>query len=110
MNSVNILANLTRDPELKPTSSDTTVCSMRVAINVRGDKPAFIDVTAFGKLGETCHRQLTSGGRVAISGRLASSEWRTDAGDKRSRVEVIADDIRFLNRKETSAQPAEPKA
>ena len=98
MNNLSILANLTRDPELKPTSGDTAVCSMRVAINGRGEKPAFIDVTAFGKLGETCHGHLKSGARVAISGRIASSEWHTDGGEKRSRVEVIASDVSFLSR------------
>jgi single-strand DNA-binding protein len=109
MNSVNIIANLTRDPELKPTSSDTAVCSMRVAINGRAEKPAFIDVTAFGKLGETCHAHLRSGARVAIGARIASSEWHTDGGDKRSRIELIASDISFLSRKDSADEATDPE-
>ena len=58
MNSVNLIGNLTRDPELKATQSDTSVCQMRVAINGRNDRPDYVDVTAFGKLAETCNEHL----------------------------------------------------
>ena len=99
MNSVNLIGNLTRDPELKATQSDTSVCSMRVAINGRNDQADYVDVTAFGKLAETAAQYLAKGRQVAISGRLSSSEWQTDDGQKRSRVEVIAQDVRFLGAK-----------
>ena len=99
MNSVNLIGNLTRDPELKATQSDTSVCSMRIAVNGRNDQADYVDVTAFGKLAETAAQYLAKGRRVAISGRLSSSEWQTDDGHKRSRVEVIAQDVRFLGAK-----------
>ena len=96
MNSVNLIGNLTRAPELKDTKSDTAICSMRVAVNGRNDKADYLDVTAFGKLAEVCNEHLDKGRQIGVSGRLSSSEWETEDGSKRSRVEVIAQDVRFL--------------
>jgi single-strand DNA-binding protein len=99
MNSVNLIGNLTRDPELKDTKSETSVCSIRLAVNARGENVDYFDVTAFGKLAETIAEHLAKGRQIGVSGRLSSSEWEAEDGSKRSRVEVIAQDVRFLGSK-----------
>lgn len=99
MNSVNLIGNLTRDPELKDTKSETSVCSMRLAVNGRGENVDYFDVTAFGKLAETCNEHMARGRQIGVAGRLSSSEWEAEDGSKRSRVEVIAQDVRFLGGK-----------
>src|SRR5947209_2161684 len=106
MNSVNIVARLTRDPESKTTASDTSVCSLRVAIDrPRSESADFVDVTAFGKLADVCMEYLEKGRQVAIEGRLHYSEWEVD-GAKRSKHEVIAQQITFLSGKPADAEPA----
>ena len=97
MNSITLIARLTKDPEVRSTSSDQTVCAMRVAVSRSGqDGVDYIDVTTFGKLAEVCGEYLTKGRRVGISGRLHYSEWTTDAGP-RSKHEVVASSIEFLD-------------
>ena len=98
MNSVNIVARLTRNPESRTTTSDRSVCGMRVAIDrPRSDGADFVDVTAFGKLADVCMEYLEKGRQVAIEGRLHYSEWQAD-GAKRSKHELIAQQITFLSR------------
>ena len=106
MNSVNLVARLTRDPESKTTTSDRSVCSMRVAIDrPRSDGADFVDVTAFGKLADVCMEYLEKGRQIAVEGRLHYSEWDKD-GERRSRHEVIAQQITFLSGKPADAEPA----
>jgi single-strand DNA-binding protein len=106
MNTITLIARLTRDPELRTTSSDQTVCAMRVAVGRPSQDGAdYVDVTSFGKLAETCGEYLTKGRRVAISGRLHYSEWTTDAGP-RSKHEVVATSIEFLDARR-DGEPAE---
>jgi single-strand DNA-binding protein len=107
MNSVNLIGNLTREPELKDTKSETSVATMRLAVNGRGDSVDYFDVTAFGKLAETCTEHLGKGRQIGVTGRLSSSEWEAEDGSKRSRVEVIAQDVRFLGSKPGNGDSAE---
>lgn len=98
MNSVTLIGNLTRDPEMKE-SGKTTVCQLRVAES-NGSKskedPVYISVAAFGKQAETCGRFLSKGRHVAISGRLRFREWAAKDGSKRSEHSIVADRVQFL--------------
>jgi len=105
INRVILTGNLTRDPELRSLPSGTSVCSLRVAVNTRRkdgqtgewvDKPNYFSVTVWGAQGDNCARYLSKGRPVAIDGRLEWSEWESQDGGKRSKVEVVADTVQFL--------------
>ena len=108
INRVVLTGNLTRDPELRSTSSGTAVCSLRIASNTRRkgpsgdweDKPNFFDVTVWGAQGENCARFLSRGRPVAIDGRLEWREWQDKEGNNRQSVEIVADNIQFLGGRE----------
>jgi single-strand DNA-binding protein len=102
-NQVTLMGNLTRDPELRTTPSGATVCSFSLALN-RSYKNAegtwveatdYIDIVAWGPLGERVAQYLTKGRPALVSGRLQSRSWEQD-GNKRSKVEVVAQDVTFL--------------
>lgn len=106
MNSVNIIGNLTGDPELRATKGGTAVLSFGVAVNerVKGqdgewtDRPNYFDVCMFGKRGEALGRILHKGDKVGVDGRLRYSSWEKD-GQRRSKVDIIADDVDLMQRK-----------
>jgi single-strand DNA-binding protein len=102
-NQVTLMGNLTRDPELRTTPNGASVCSFSLALN-RSYKNAdgnwieatdFIDIVAWGPLGERVAQYLTKGRPALVSGRLQSRSWEQD-GNKRSKVEVVAQDVTFL--------------
>jgi single-strand DNA-binding protein len=104
VNQVILMGNLTRDPELRQTPNGQNVCSFSLALN-RSYKDAsgewqeatdYIDVTAWGPLGERVSQYLTKGRRCLVQGRLQSRSWEQD-GQKRSKVEVLANDVTFLD-------------
>ena len=106
INRVNISGNLTRDPELRVTSGGTQVLSFGVAVNDRRrnpqtgeweDYPNFVDCTMFGTRAEAVKRYLSKGSKVAIEGKLRYSSWERD-GQRRSKLEVIVDEIEFMSR------------
>jgi single-strand DNA-binding protein len=97
------MGNLTRDPELRTTPSGATVCSFSLALN-RSYKNAegtwveatdYIDITAWAALGERVAQYLTKGHPALVSGRIQSRSWEQD-GQKRTKVEVVANDVTFL--------------
>lgn len=104
VNQVILMGNLTRDPELRQTPSGQNVVSFSLALNraykdQSGDwKEAtdFIDVVAWGPLAERVSQYVTKGRRVLVQGRLQSRSWEQD-GQKRSKVEVLANDVTFLD-------------
>jgi single-strand DNA-binding protein len=113
INSVVILGNLTRDPELRATPGGTSVCSLRVAVNDRvkdpntgewGDKPNYFDVDVFGAQGERCSQYLARGRQVAIAGRLRWREWESQDGQKRQAVSIVADNVQFIGPREGGGQ------
>ncbi len=107
MNSVNIVANLTRDPESRVTTGGTSVCSMGVAVNEKtksGEHVNYFDVDTFGTLADNCALYLAKGRQVAISGRLRYEAWDAKDGTKRSKVKIVAHDVQFLGGK-TKAEP-----
>lgn len=109
INRVNISGNLTRDSELRATSSGMQIASFGVAVNDRRknqsgewkDYPNFIDCVMFGKRAESIFQYLTKGTKVAIEGKLRWSQWEKD-GQKRSKLEVIVDEIEFMSTKNSS--------
>ena len=106
LNKVLLMGNLTRDPELRYTPSGTAVCKLGLAINRRyrdrssGDwkeETCFVDVTVWGKTGENCGQYLAKGRPVLVEGRLKFSSWESE-GQKRSKLEVVADNVQFISR------------
>ena len=97
-NTVTIVGNLTRDPELRFTPSGAAVANFGVAWNMRGrdgqeDKVSYFDVTCWRQLAENVSDSLTKGSRVVVYGRLDQRSWENQEGERRSKVEIIADDV-----------------
>jgi len=105
INRVVLVGRLTSDPELRALPSGTSVCGLRIACsttrkNLEGDyteKPNFFSVSVFGAAGESVHRYMSRGRRVAIDGRLDWREWETPEGGKRQAVEIVAESVQFLD-------------
>ena len=106
INRVNISGNLTRDPELRGAASGTQVLSFGVAVNDRRrnqqsgeweDVPNFVDCVVFGARAEPLSRFLSKGAKVAIEGKLRYSTWESKDGGKRSKLEVVVDEVEFLS-------------
>lgn len=99
-----ITGNLTRDPELRNTTSGKTVCSFSVAVNrnfrdasgENKEEVSFIDCSAWNGLGETIAQYAKKGSAVLVSGRLNQRYWEDKNGNKRSTIEVVAEDFNFL--------------
>ncbi len=109
-NQVILMGNLTRDPELRQTPNGQSVCSFSLALN-RSYKGAdgnwqeatdYIDIVAWGPLGERVAQYLTKGRPALVSGRLQSRSWEQE-GQKRSKVEVVAQDVTFLGGRDQGA-------
>ena len=105
INRVNISGNLTRDPEMRATTTGTQILSFGVAVNDRRrnpqtgeweDVPNFIDCVVFGNRAEALSRFLSKGMKVAVEGKLRWSQWERD-GQKRSKIEVIVDEVEFMS-------------
>lgn len=104
INQVTLMGNLTRDPELRQTPNGQSVCSFSLALN-RSYKDQsgewqeatdYIDIVAWAALGERVAQYLSKGRRCLVVGRLQSRSWEQD-GQKRSKVEVNANDVTFLD-------------
>lgn len=120
INRVNITGNLTRDPELRTTAGGMAILNIGVAVNDRRknaqtgnweDTPNFIDCTMFGTRAEAVSRFLSKGSKVAIEGKLRWHQWETNDGQKRSKVDVIVDEIEFMTgRGDNNTPSAAPRA
>jgi single-strand DNA-binding protein len=104
LNQVTLMGNLTRDPELRQTPNGQSVTSFSLALN-RSYKDAsgewqeatdYVDIVAWGPLGERVSQYLSRGRRCLVQGRLQSRSWEQD-GQKRNKVEVLANDVTFLD-------------
>ena len=103
INSVVLVGNLTKDPELRHTPSGTAVTTLRVAVNDRvkrgeewTDAAYYFDVTVWGRTAENCAQYLAKGRPVGVQGKLTWREWDAQDGSKRQSVEVVADNVQFL--------------
>ena len=113
INRVIITGNLTRDPELRNTAGGLPVLGFGVAVNDRRknqqtgeweDFPNFVDCTMFGTRAEHIAPFLKKGSKVAIEGKLRWSQWESKDGGKRSKIEVVVDELEFMSRKEGGSQ------
>ncbi len=98
-NSVTLVGNLTRDPELRYTTTGRGVASFGLAVNRRyqqngewQEQTSFFNITAWGDLGENLAASVNKGSRVIVTGRLQQREYQTKEGENRTIVEVIADE------------------
>jgi single-strand DNA-binding protein len=98
--TVTIVGGLTRDPELRFTGNGRAVASLAVAVSRRyqvngewKEDTSYFDVVAWGDLGENAAASLQKGTRVIVTGRLEQRRYETREGDKRSAVEIVADEI-----------------
>lgn len=116
INRVTVSGNLTRDPELRMAGA-TPILDFGIAVNDRRknqqtseweDVPNFFDVVVWGSRGETLARYLKKGSKVFIAGRLRWQQWQTKDGSTRSKVEIVADEVEFMNQANTGQKPAGP--
>jgi single-strand DNA-binding protein len=111
-NRVIMVGNLTRDPELRYTPQGTAVATIGLAVNSsykssdeKKDEVLFIDVVVWSKLAETCSQYLNKGRQILVEGRLQERRWETD-GQKRSKMEIVAQSVKFLGGKRDDASAA----
>jgi single-strand DNA-binding protein len=100
-NRVVLAGNLTRDPELRFTNDGIPVCSFGLAVNrvrSRSEEVDFFDISAWRELGETVANYKKKGDPILIEGRLQYRTWEAQDGSKRSKVDVVADNVQFLGR------------
>lgn len=100
INQVILMGRLTRDPEVRTTSTGKTIASFSLAVDRSGqdDQADFFDITAWEKLGELVSQYLSKGRRCLVQGRLRQDSWDDkETGKKRSKVEVVATDVTFLD-------------
>jgi single-strand DNA-binding protein len=128
--STTIVGNLTRDPEIRYTREGQATTSLSVAVNRRWqdketkeweESVSFLDVVCWRDLAENVALSLTKGARVVVTGRLEQRSWESDEGEKRSKVEIVADeigaslrfatvDIHKVQRPATADEPADEAA
>jgi len=105
LNRVQLIGNLTRDPELRYTPSGKAVCSFSLATNrswttdtgEKHDEPEFHRIVSWNKLAEICSQFLTKGRKVYVEGRLSTKNWTNQEGQQRSTTEVVIDDMILLD-------------
>lgn len=118
MNNVNLIGRLTKDPELKVTPNDTKLARFCLAVDGMKDRDGnttadFIDCIAWSKSAELIGKYFRKGSRIGINGRLHTTTFETDGGEKRKFVEVIVNSIDFIDKKsestDNSSDPREPE-
>lgn len=106
INRVLVSGYLTRDPELRTTAAGNPVMGFGIAVNDRRknsqtgeweDYPNFIDCTMFGTRAQSVSRFLSKGSKVALEGKFRWNQWETNEGQKRSKLEIIVNDIEFMS-------------
>ncbi len=106
LNKVQLIGNLTRDPELRYTPSGTAVCSFGLATNrywttdqgEKHEESEFHNIVAWNKLAELCSQFLVKGRKVYVEGRLATRSWTGQDGQQRTRTEIVIEDMILLDR------------
>jgi single-strand DNA-binding protein len=106
LNKATIIGNLTRDPEMRQTTSGQNVCSFSIATNrtwkgndgQKQEQVEYHNVVAWGKLAEICGQYLQKGKKVYIDGRLQTRDWEGKDGVRRYRTEIVAENMIMLSR------------
>ena len=111
MNKVYLIGNLTRDPEMRSTSTGIPVCNFSIAVNRRfknaqtgQQETDFFNIVAWRQLAELCGRYLAKGRKVAVFGSIQTRTYEAQDGSKRSAFDIVADEVEFLSA--TNAAPA----
>lgn len=109
MNKLTIIGNLTRDPELRTTTSGVNVCTFTVAVNKRNKKDGeqeadFFRVSAWRGLADVCSKYLAKGRKVAVVGSVTLHTYETQNGKPGANLEVTADDVEFLSQRTEQMQ------
>ena len=111
VNKVILIGNLTRDPELKNSQTGTTVLGFALAIyrkyvvmGVVKEETAYVDVTAFARVAELVAQSCKKGSSLFVEGRLKLETWKTNAGQNRSKLAVVAENIQFLGGPQNTGQ------
>lgn len=115
LNRVQLIGNLTRDPELRYTPKGTAVCSFGVATNrnwttdagEKKDDAEFHNIVAWNKLAELCSQFLVKGSKVFVEGRLATRTWQGQDGQQRNKTEIVISDMILLDGKRPAAAEEE---
>ncbi|MEK7415936.1 MAG: single-stranded DNA-binding protein [Planctomycetota bacterium] len=123
LNHVTLAGNLTRDPEMRQVGADKAVVNFGLAVNRRWrnaageqvEEATFVDVEAWGRIAEVIGQYLKKGSPAYIDGRLKLDTWEDKAGQKRSRLKIVAEQVQFLGTRaaaegETSTESASPSA
>ncbi|MBT6143331.1 single-stranded DNA-binding protein [bacterium] len=105
LNKVQLIGNLTKDPELRQTPNGSNVCSFTVATNLtwkdangqKQDKAEFHNIVVWGKLAEICGQYLQKGKKVYLEGRLQTRDWEAEDGSKRYKTEMVAENMIMLS-------------
>jgi single-strand DNA-binding protein len=116
VNCTLLLGNLTRDPELRYTPNGSAVCQFGLALNRRyrtaagelQEETSFVEVVVWGKQAEVVSAHIAKGRAVFVEGRLQQDTWETEAGERRSRLKVVAQRVTFLPRNGAPAAPGAP--
>lgn len=103
-NRVILMGNMTRDPQLRYLPSNTAVCEFGLAVNRKWrdrdgnqkEDVCFVEISAFGRQGETIQQYMTKGRPILIEGRLRFDSWTGQDGQKRSKLSVVADTFQFV--------------
>lgn len=117
LNKVMIIGNVGTDPEMRFTPNGSPVTSFRIATSrvytspegERKQETEWFTVTAWNKLAESCNQFLTKGRRAYVEGRLRTRTWEGQDGQKRMRVEIMAERVLFLDRQAVAALTEESK-
>ena len=111
MNKVNLIGNLTRDPEISTTTGGISVCRMSIAVGRRftnaegGRETDFFNVTAWRGTADNCAKFLKKGNKIAVSGSIQTRNYERPDGTKGFSVDIVADEVEFLSsRNEGSAE------
>ncbi len=112
INKVVLIGRLTKDPELRFTPDGTPVTTLRLAVNRRPNREGktetdFFDVIVWRRAAELCSQYIKKGYRIALEGRLRTRSWQTSDGQNRSKVEVEATNVQFLDRPRQANQMVE---
>lgn len=106
LNKVMLIGRLGADPELRQTSSGTSVCEMRMATNEswfdknaneRKERTEWHRIIVWGRSGENCAKYLSKGSQAYVEGRIQTREWQDQSGNKRYTTEVVANNVQFLS-------------
>ncbi|MCX5998963.1 MAG: single-stranded DNA-binding protein [Chloroflexi bacterium] len=117
LNKVMIIGNVGTDPEMRFTPNGNPVTTFRIATSRMFNSPEgerkqeteWFTVVCWSKLAESCNQYLTKGKRAYVEGRLRTRSWEGQDGQKRSRTEIIADRVLFLDRQAVATLPEEAK-